>query len=177
MALLHGRLAGQPKPIMTHQSEDPPSPTTTVHLASSYGGHFELAEGLAALEHLEWLGDPVKASKEDGWRRIRTALTLPVLDGSSPGPLRKGALLDVGPVEVSNDALCADIAWQSDSIAPLFPVFAGQLTVTTHGLLLDGEYAPPFGRIGLVIDGRLLHFIAGRTAQALLARIAQRLEA
>lgn len=162
---------------MTHQSGDSPSPTTTVHLASRHAGHFELTRGLAALEHLEWLGDPVKARKEDGWRRIRTALTLPVLDGSSPGPLRKGALLDVGPVDVSNEALCADIAWQSDSIAPLFPVFAGQLTVTSDGLLLDGEYAPPFGRIGLVIDARLLHFVAGRTAQALLARIAQRLEA
>ena len=68
------------------------------------------------------------------------------------------------------------IGWQSDSVAPLFPVFAGRLTIRTDLLSLEGDYAPPLGRIGLLIDERILHFVARRTAQAFLARVAARLE-
>jgi hypothetical protein len=177
MALLDPRHEGQPV-AMTRTSEDPGGAVGTVHLAVSHEGRFQVANGLAAFADLEWLGEPVAAaSTEAGWRRIRSVLALPITDGSSPSPLRKGALLDIGPVERSDDSIRLDLAWQSDSIAPLFPIFAGHLTVSSSGLLLDGEYDPPFGRLGLLIDARLLHFVAHRTAQALLARIAGRVEA
>ena len=177
MALLDPRGEGQPVANMTHAPDDSAGTAGTVRLAASHAGRFQIANGLAAFEDLGWLGESVVAgSMADGWRRIRSVLALPITDGSSPGPIRKGALLDIGPVERWDDSIRLDLAWQSDSIAPLFPVFAGHLTVSPGGLFLEGEYDPPFGRLGLLIDARLLHFIAGRTAQALLERIAQRVE-
>ncbi|MGH2464633.1 MAG: hypothetical protein ACRDGI_04165 [Candidatus Limnocylindrales bacterium] len=161
---------------MARNSGGASSPTGTVHLAAGIEGHFQIATCLVALEGLEWLGEPIGVEPtEDGWRRIRSVLELPVTDGSSPGPIRKGALIDIGPVQRSDDAIQVEIAWQSDSTAPLFPIFAGHLTVRPGELRLDGEYEPPFGRLGLLIDARLLHFVARRTAQALLARIAAHL--
>jgi hypothetical protein len=61
-------------------------------------------------------------------------------------------------------------------MAPLFPVFAGHLRLTESSLVLEGRYAPPFGRLGLLIDERILHFVARRTAQAFLARLAAHIE-
>jgi len=173
MALLDPRHEGQLVTIMPRTSEDSAGTAGAIRLAASHEGRFRVADGLAAFEDLEWLGQPVVGgSTEDGWRRIRSVLALPITDGSSPGPIRKGALLDIGPVERLDDSIRLGLAWQSDSIAPLFPTFAGHLTVSPNRLLLEGEYDPPFGRLGLLIDARLLHFIAQRTAQALLARIA-----
>lgn len=178
MALLHLFDVVQPVATMTGNPEAFSGPRGTVHLAASHAGRFQLANGLVALENLEWLGEPVGAGSEHGgWRRVNSVLALPVNDGSSPGPIRKGALVDIGPVERSDDAIRVGIGWQSDSITPLFPVFAGRLTIRPGGLFLDGDYAPPLGRLGLLIDARLLHFVAGRTAQTFLARIAGRLEA
>lgn len=178
MALLHLFDVGQPVATMTGNPEAFSGPRGTIHLAVSHAGRFQLANGLVALENLEWLGEPVGAGSEHGgWRRVNSVLALPVNDGSSPGPIRKGALVDIGPVERSDDAIRVGIGWQSDSITPLFPVFAGRLTIRPGGLFLDGDYAPPLGRLGLLIDARLLHFVARRTAQTFLARIAGRLEA
>jgi hypothetical protein len=178
MALLLQCIAGQPVGRMTRDTENSAGPTGTVHLTASHDGRFRVTRSLAALENLEWLGEPVEAGSElDGWRRVNSVLALPVNDGSSPGPVRKGALVDIGPAERSGNAIRLGIGWQSDSLTPLFPVFAGRLTIRPTGLFLDGHYAPPLGRLGLLIDERLLHFIARRTAQAFLARIAGRLEA
>lgn len=101
-----------------------------------------------------------------------TDLELPVLDGRGRSSVRKAASVDIGPLQDGEDALVVPVAWRSTTFAPLFPVFAGQLKVTAKGLTLDGRYAPPFGRLGLVIDAALLHVIARRTGQAFLARVA-----
>jgi hypothetical protein len=133
------------------------------------------ARARAAFADLGWLGRPVAAAPGSRWRRIATDLELPVRDGSGPA-VRKAALIDVGAVRETRDGLHVPIAWRSASLAPLFPVFAGHLEITGSGLALSGRYAPPFGRVGLLIDQTLLQFVATRTAQALLARIARRLE-
>jgi hypothetical protein len=177
MALSERRRCGQRVAIMTRGPDQIFDRPGTIHLAVSQRGKFLVASSIAAIEDLKWLGEPVEPSSEAGpWRRVNSVLALPVMDGSSPGPIHKGALVDVGPVERSPDSIRVAISWQSDSVAPLFPVFAGRLTIRTNVLSLEGEYAPPLGRIGLLLDQRILNFVARRTAQAFLARFADRLE-
>ena len=158
----------------------PPSDRTqpTVRLDVAHATPIDLVRAIDAFTDLGWLGPQVAGSAaRTDLRRVRTDLELPILDGSGAGsgPIRKAALLDVGmPLEVDGSVL-VEIGWQSATLAPLFPVFAGSLRVATSGLELEGYYVPPFGRVGLLIDDGVLGLIARRTAQALLARLAVRL--
>lgn len=149
----------------------------TVPLRVSRGARIEMSRAIDALTDLDWLGPRVDgpAERED-LRRISTVLELPIFDGSAPGPIRKTALVDIGIPAALAGPLVVQVGWQSDSLSPLFPVFAGQLLITTTILLLDGLYAPPFGRLGLLIDRHVLHVVARRTAQAFLARLAAHIE-
>lgn len=131
----------------------------------------ECARG--AFDDPSWLGTAAGDGPGDGWRRVATDLELPVLDGSGPA-VRKAAIVDIGALHDTGVGLSVPIAWSSASFTPLFPVFAGQLEIRTTGLVLTGRYAPPFGRMGVLIDRALLHFVATRSANALLATIAQR---
>ncbi len=126
----------------------------------------------AAFADLGWLGRPVDTPPGGGQRRIATDLELPVRDGSGPA-VRKAALIDVGVVHETGDGVGVLIAWRSASLAPLFPVFAGHLEIKRSGLTLEGRYAPPFGKFGLLIDRSLLYAIADRTAEAFLERVAR----
>jgi hypothetical protein len=149
----------------------------TVTLRASRSGRFDITRSIEALIELDWLGPRVDERGEiEGFRRVVADLELPILDGSATGPIRKSALIDVGIPRVLPDFALVDVGWQSASMAPLFPVFAGQLRITARSLVLDGRYVPPFGRLGLVIDAGILHFVARRTAQAFLARLAARSE-
>jgi len=177
MALSQRRRFDQRGAIMTHGSGESVGEPGSVRLAVSQRGRFPVAASVAAIEDLAWLGEPLAPGPDLGpWRRVKSVLALPVTDGSAPGPLHKSALIDVGPLERLGSSVRAAIGWQSDSVAPLFPVFAGRLTIQPDLLSLEGDYAPPLGRIGLLIDERILHFVARRTAQAFLARVAARLE-
>lgn len=149
--------------------EAPTVPLRVVHRAS-----IDVARAIALLDDLSWLGPLAEGTREGpGNRRVvEVDLALPILDGSAPGPVYKAAFIGLGPIEPVADGLGLDIEWRSASLAPLFPVFVGRLQVLTTGLILDGRYAPPFGKLGLVIDRSLLHFVARRTAVALLARLA-----
>jgi hypothetical protein len=149
----------------------------TVPLRVSRGARIEMSRAIDALTDLDWLGSRVNgpAERED-LRRISTVLELPISDGSAPGPIRKAALVDIGIPAALAGSLLVHVAWQSDSLSPLFPVFAGQLRITATILVLDGHYAPPFGRLGLLIDRHILHFVARRTAEAFLARVAAQIE-
>jgi len=152
------------------------TPGGTVPLVESHHVPLDLDRALAAMTDVEWLGSVLASPAEhDDWRRVSTVLALPIADGSAPGPVRKGAILDLGQPVVSDQAIDLEVSWQSDSMAPLFPVFAGRLRIASTGLLLEGRYAPPFGRIGLLIDAGILRFIARRTAQAFLTRLADRI--
>ena len=130
-----------------------------------------------ALRDVTWLGRPVDAPGGHAEiRRIATDLELPIRDGSAPGPVRKAALIDLEQPRITDGEITVAVSWRSATLAPLFPVFAGELRVSATGLSLHGGYMPPFGRLGLVIDAALLHFVARRTAQAFLARFAHRFE-
>ncbi len=149
----------------------------TVPLVVSRYARIEMARAIDALTDIDWLGPRVNSPlQREDVRRISTVLALPILDGSGPGPIRKTALLDVGIPDVAEGPLVVQVGWQSESLSPLFPVFAGQLRITATMLVLDGFYAPPLGRLGLLIDRSILHVVARRTAEAFLARLATHIE-
>lgn len=150
----------------------------TVPLRVSRGGGIDVTRAIAALTNLDWLGPQVnRPDALDDLRRVRTVLELPIFDGSGPAPISKTALVDIGIPAAFAGGVAVQIGWQSDSLSPLFPVFAGQLRITARILVLDGLYAPPFGRLGLMIDRHILHVVARRTAEAFLARLAAHIEA
>lgn len=130
----------------------------------------------AAFQDVSWLGRVVDAPEESqDARRIATNLELPIRDGSASGPVRKAAFIDLGRAAVVENGIHLAVAWRSATLAPLFPVFAGELRVSAAGLTLDGSYTPPFGPVGLVIDAVLLNLIARRTGHAFLTRLADHL--
>lgn len=149
----------------------------TVPLRVRRPGTIDLDRAILALSDLSWLGRPTDRPRDrPQLRHVATDLDLPILDGSSTGPVRKAAFLDLGPVRQVGDLILVEIAWRSASFAPLFPVFAGQLSVSANDIVLDGRYAPPVGRLGLLLDQALLHLVARRTADALVARLAMAFE-
>jgi hypothetical protein len=137
-----------------------------------YGAAIDRNRARAAFADLSWFGQAASDAPGDGWRRITTDLELPVLDGSGPA-VRKSAIVDIGQVHETRVGLSVPISWTSASLTPLFPVFAGRLEIRNTSLVMTGRYAPPFGRMGLLIDRALLHFVATRSATALLATVAR----
>lgn len=147
--------------------------SATVPLRVARAVQIDLRCALDALDDPSWLGRPIDPPADDSQsRRVATDLELPILDGSGKGPIRKSALIDLGPAQRVDGSVLVEIAWRSANVAPLFPVFAGHLRISAARLTLDGRYAPPFGKLGLLIDEALLHLVARRTAQAFLDRLA-----
>jgi hypothetical protein len=145
----------------------------TVPLRVRRFGSTDLDRVILALGDLSWLGRPTAGSPDQPQlRHVATDLDLPILDGSSTGSVRKAALIDLGPARQVGDRVLVEIAWRSASFAPLFPVFAGQLSISPTEIVLDGRYGPPLGTLGLLLDEALLHLVARRTAGALVARLA-----
>jgi hypothetical protein len=146
----------------------------TVPLRVRRPGSIDLERTILALTDLTWLGRLTDGPPDHPpLRRVATDLELPILDASSTGPVRKAAFIDLGPARRVGDLLLVDIAWRSATLAPLFPVFAGQLCLSANDMVLDGRYAPPLGPLGLLLDRALLHLVARRTASALIARLAK----
>jgi hypothetical protein len=163
--------AGVVADAMDAQISDDDVALNVVHNAT-----IDVERARAAFDDPSWLGQAAGGGPGDGWRRIATDLELPVLDGSGPA-VRKAAIVDIGVVHQSRVGLSVPIAWSSASFTPLFPVFAGQIAIKKTSLILTGRYAPPFGLMGVLIDRALLHFVATRSANALLTTIAQRCRA
>lgn len=51
-------------------------------------------------------------------------------------------------------------------------MFVGHLTITGSGVVLDGRYAPPLGRVGLLIDQGLHRFLEELGHRSLAAVLA-----
>jgi len=133
----------------------------------------DLARAILALGDLSWLGRPTDGPADrPQLRRVATVLDLPILDGSSTVPVQKAAFIDVGPARRVDDRVLVEIAWRSASFAPLFPVFAGRLSISPIEIVLDGRYAPPLGTLGLLVDQAFLHLAARRTAGSVVTRLA-----
>ncbi len=128
----------------------------------------------SALVDPDWLGSPAE-SPRDGIRRFLTDLSLPVREHSPSITFSKAAYIDLGPVRPGRDGCEVEIGWRSSSLAPLFPVFAGKLTVCRSELRLEGFYAPPGGDFGLVLDRAFLGIGARGTARWFLGQVARAL--
>jgi hypothetical protein len=127
---------------------------------------------LFADQGMTWLGTPVAATRP-GLRRYLTDLTLPIRDHAPSLVFRKAAFVDVGEIRQTADGCDIEIGWQSSSLAPLFPVFAGHLTLTPTEIRLEGYYAPPGGDFGAVLDKAFLSIAARGTARWFLERAAE----
>jgi hypothetical protein len=150
---------------------------TTVPLRVRRPGAMDLDRAVLALGDLSWLGRATDAApSHPQLRQVATDLDLPVLDGSSTGPIQKAAIIELGPARWADGRLLVEIAWWSASLAPLLPIFAGQISISSEDIVLDGRYAPPLGTLGLLLDRALLHFVARRTAGALISRLATEFE-
>lgn len=121
-----------------------------------------------------WLGDIVVAGTAEGERdRHLVDLELRVTEQAPRITFRKAAYVDVDPVSAPQfEPIRMGISWRAAGLAPLFPVFSGTLAWSDGELRLDGYYAPPGGRIGIMADHLLLNVAARGTARLLLERIA-----
>jgi hypothetical protein len=147
-----------------------------VQLHASRRTDVQLDDASAALggSGLSWLGETVAGGngRHAGARTVRCDLRLPLRAVGHEIEFRKAALVALGPVERQDGLLTLAISWRSATLAPLFPVFAGSLTVAHDGLTLDGWYAPPGGSLGMAVDRALLGMAARRTAAWFLGLIA-----
>jgi len=119
-----------------------------------------------------WLGVPVSGGPSD-MRRYATDLKVGRPAAGSRLAIRKSAFADLGSIFRGEEELRIEISWRSASLAPLFPVFSGWLTVRSDEIAIDGCYVAPGGRLGHVADRALMHRAAGYTAQWLWGELAR----
>jgi hypothetical protein len=154
---------------------DPLDATAAVELHTSRRARFDLDRARESLEAPEqaWLGvAALDLSDGAAVRSYHADLRMPItLDGREVA-FQKAAIVELGPVDGVDGILVVGISWRSATMAPLFPVLAGRLTITTERVTLDGWYAPPGGRVGLALDRVLLGVAARRTARWFLAQLA-----
>ncbi len=129
-----------------------------------------------ALRDPSWLGRVVGPSPDRAHlQRVETDLAFRLSDVPGTLTFRKAALVDVGVESLPDGSCRGEIEWRAATFAPLFPMFAGLLTVHHGGLHLEGAYAPPGGGMGLLVDRSLLHHFADRTAIWFLDRLTEEL--
>jgi hypothetical protein len=143
-----------------------------VQLRASVRGQIPLdvAARLIGPEVAAWLGPPA-ADSPPGMRRFAADLRLRRDNDGFLAALHKAAYVDLGYGQRVGDGLRVEISWRSATLAPLFPVFSGWLTVGPDELHLDGYYAPPGGAFGLAADRALLRLAARGTARWLLGQL------
>lgn len=122
----------------------------------------------------DWLGQRV-AEEASEIRRFSCDLELRV------GPdrlatFRKSAIVGLGAPRRDDDAWVVPIEWRAATLAPLFPVFVGDLRLGVDRIELDGRYAPPGGSIGYVLDRTLLHIAARGTGRWFLRKVVSALD-
>jgi hypothetical protein len=118
-----------------------------------------------------WLSEPAPDAPS-GMRRFTVDLRLRVGgEGSRLATFRKAAFLDLGAPTHTPRGWRVELSWQASSVAPLFPVFAGTLTIEDGQARLEGLYAPPGGALGRAADRLLLHVAANGTARWLLTEL------
>jgi hypothetical protein len=157
---------------------DPLDSTALVALHARRRGSFDLdrtGRRLSAPEQ-PWLGVP--ADNGTGPAAIRSYhadLRLPLQAGSHEVAFHKAAIVELGPIDRVDGTLVVGISCRSATMAPLFPVLAARLTITSETVTLDGWYTPPGGKFGLALDRVLLGVAARRTARWFLAQLADAL--
>jgi hypothetical protein len=146
-----------------------PSHVTPLLLAQPATVDLASALPLFADQGLAWLGAPVPATRP-GYHRYLIDLSLPIREHSPSLVFKKAAYVDLGEVRMTAEGCEIEIGWQSSSLAPLFPVFAGSLKLTPTEIRLEGFYAPPGGELGAALDKAFLSIAARGTARWFLER-------
>jgi len=120
-----------------------------------------------------WLGTRLPAESSG----VRSFLCdLEVTSGAGERTvLRKSAIVGFGAPSRAGDEWVVPVEWRASTLAPLFPVFAGRLRIEPESIELTGSYAPPFGKLGIVLDAALLGRAARATARWFLARVSDAL--
>jgi hypothetical protein len=149
-----------------------PLHTTPLRLVQPIAIDIAQAMTLLGTEAPSWLGAPVQSIRP-GSRRFLTDLSLPIREHAPSLTFKKAAFVDLGEVRQTPGGCEIEIGWQSSSLAPLFPVFAGRLTLIPTELRLEGFYAPPGGEIGAALDRAFLNIAARGTARWFLERTAE----
>jgi hypothetical protein len=153
-----------------------PSHATSLSLVQPASIDARLAFELLSEVGAAWLGEQA-TSIRPGTRRYLSDLSFPVRERAPQLTFKKAAFVELGEVRATPAGCVAEISWQSSSLAPLFPVFAGHLTIGPTGLKLEGWYAPPGGGIGAALDRAFLNIAARGTARWFLDRAAEGLAA
>ena len=115
-----------------------------------------------------WLGEPLPPAAS-GTRLFACDLELRVLPDRR-AMFRKSAVVGLGEPVPDRSGWMVPIEWRAATHAPLFPVFAGYLRLTSRHLQLDGQYLPPGGSVGYVLDRVLLHIAANGTGHWFLEK-------
>ena len=130
--------------------------------------------GALGRQDADWLGQRIPDETSD-IRRFSCDLELTV------GPerramFRKSAIVGVGAPLRGDDAWLVPIEWRAATLAPLFPVFAGHMRLSSDRIELNGHYAPPGGTIGFALDRALLRIAARGTARWFMQKVIRVLE-
>ena len=149
-------------------------PEDLERLAVRMPASLDAVDAFSRLQAPDWLGPEDHA--EPGHRRYMSDLAFPLFSSPRTLVFRKAVIVDLGPATgLADGSVAVEIAWRSATLAPLFPVFCGQLLIRKDGLVLDGAYAPPFGEFGRLIDRAALHQVAVRTARWFVETVASQL--
>ena len=147
-----------------------------VELASSVALHVELPASIdldrvavAFTSDTDWLGEPLPSATV-GTRLFACDLELRVMP-ERRATFRKSAVVGLGEPVRERSGWVVPIEWRAATHAPLFPVFAGHLRLTARHLELDGQYLPPGGTVGYVLDRALLHVAANGTGHWFLEKV------
>lgn len=121
-------------------------------------------------EEAPWLGERV-AVGPNGMRRFSCDLEL-LVGPETRSLFRKAAIVGLGTPREGGDGWIVPVEWFAASLAPLFPVFVGELRLDSDRVELRGNYLPPGGVIGSVLDRALLSRAARGTGRWFLRKIA-----
>jgi hypothetical protein len=153
----------------------PSAESGAVRLRLTRPGRLDLETARRLFDAPDWLGSAV-AAEQPGMRRFVTDLALPLRSGHPQTVFRKATFVDLGEAQPVDGGLSFAIGWRSTTMAPLFPVFAGQLMVGRDALVLEGWYAPPGGEAGRMLDRAFLGIAARGTARWFLDHVGATLE-
>jgi hypothetical protein len=121
-----------------------------------------------------WLGERAPDGP-GGRRRYSCDLELRV-SPDARSLFRKAAIVGLGEPRRDGDIWIVPIEWFAATLAPLFPVFVGELRLQADRIALYGTYVPPGGVIGYALDRGLLRIAARGTAKWFLRKVASVLD-
>jgi hypothetical protein len=121
-----------------------------------------------------WLGERAPDGP-GGMRRFSCDLELQV-SPDARSLFRKAAIVGLGEPRAADDRWIVPIEWFAATLAPLFPIFVGELQLHTDRVELHGSYVPPGGLIGYALDRALLRIAARGTAKWFLRKVASVLD-